>query len=226
MSVLLHRRRELAEAQIKVLEDRRKEIATNLQKIHHATKDITGKVSSPAILDKLLNSSNRVGSAEEEAVRLWLNYSGYQDLPIKDAALTTAFYYPRSLSKLIEAVGNYYPESTDYQRYWKKDRFVVPPVTEEERAGIIERTEIRAKTEDDAELYRSAEKIVNLANLRNRTVGANVVKIADLTRDGNIIYNGLIKVKPAGPHPLDEPTFEVDNTAFNMVKINYQAFDE
>jgi hypothetical protein len=226
MSVLLHRRRELAAAQITALEERRAEIAANLQKMHTAAVSITGKASTPVILDRLLKRGHHAGDAERAAVRLWLNYSGYKDLPVKDAALTTAFYYPKELAALIEASEDYFPESKEPRRYWKGDKFVAPPVTDEERAAITERSEIRAKTEDDAELYRSAEKIVNLANLRNRTAGTNVVVLRDLTTDSNIIYNGLIKVKPAGPHPLDEPSFEVDDTAFNMVEISYKAFDE
>lgn len=225
MSVLIHRRRNEAEAQLTALAERRKEIAGNLQRLHDAVKPITGKEVTPYVIGKLL-TGHQAEDAEREAVRTWLNYSGYKDLPVRDEALTTAFYYPKELTALIEAANDCYPATDEPKRYWAKDKFTAPPITQEERAAIMERAEIRAATEADAELYRSAERLVNLANARNQSAGANIVSLADLTTGANIMFSGLVKVKPAGPHPLDEPTFIVDDSGLNMVRTNYRAFDE
>ncbi|SEQ07907.1 hypothetical protein [Neolewinella agarilytica] len=226
MSVLIHRRRDLAEAQLTALAERRKEIAGNLQRLHDAITPLTeGKAATPYMMDKLLTAGNHADDTERAAVRLWLDYSGYQDLPVRDSALTTAFFYPKELTALIEVANDCYPVSEDPKRYGK-DEFTPPPITPDERAAIMERAEVRAATDADAELYRSAERLVNLANARNQSAGANIVSLADLTTGANIMFSGLVKVKPAGPHPLDEPTFIVDDSGLNMVRTNYRAFDE
>lgn len=226
MSVLIHRRRELAETQISMLAERRADIPKKLNRLQDLVSKVTRTEATPYTIEDLITKQG----VEKAVVKLWLYYNFVgADLPIKDSALTTAFYYPRHVSDLIEACQSSFRCSEDLSRYWQGDKFAPLPVTDEEREGIFERAEIRVATEQDAQLYRKVEELCNLANLRNEKTALTTspqVSLQDLTTGPNIIYAGLIKKGKPGGHPLDPDTFEVNGNGFNQVKSSYRAFDE
>lgn len=228
MTVLLHRRREIAEAKITALAERRQQIADKLNNLHKVAKVIGGPNVNHEEVASLYGGEFTDRDPETRAIRFWLRYNGWSDLPIKDSAIRTAFHLPRKVDNLIQAVkdSGIIGGIKDPIQYANGDRFAPPPVTDEERAKIMEREEVRAQSEAVAELYQSVEKVVNLANLRNKTAGHDLITIGDLTTGPNVMYGGLIKKTKQGPHILDKPVFEVDGSAFDLVRIDYRAQDE
>lgn len=226
MSVLLHHRREEGEKAIKQLQERRSEIAEALNAIAFAANTITGRVVTLVEMESLLTSNPYPVKLTAACYKFWLNHTGYEQLPVKEEALATAFYPDANVGALIKAVTSYNGWSNDANRYWQDGVFVAPEVTKGERASILERAEIRVDTEQDATFYREVEKMVDLANYQNAKTQHDTVTLRDLTTGQNGVYRGLIRTVPAGPHPLDKPTLAVNLAAFNPVVSNYKAFDE
>lgn len=226
MSVLIHRRRELAETHIKHLEDARADVAERWNNLQHWATEVTGKKHDAAVLETIRGTSNTVTDIENAVVRFWIHSEFCNFLPIKPDAYRTAFKIPLKVSNLIDATMNVHTSDRIIPYPEENGIFQPLPVTDEEREGIYARAEIRVATEDDAELYRSVEKVVNLANLRNRTKTGVEMSIGDLTTGPNAIYQGLILKLPKGDHPLDPVQFGVNHDAFNRVRTEFKAVNE
>jgi hypothetical protein len=226
MSILIDRRLSLAEQQIKRLEQRRNSIADRLNKLHEAVAKITGTKGQSLYSLISLISSRKVKAIEAACVRLWLDYNGGRELPIRGAALLSAFIHPPELIELISAANDVAGESEDPEKYWAGNSFVAVPVSEAEKNEIKKRAEIRVDDEEQADIYRFVDQFAKTANLANQSRQVSPITIGDITAGGAArVYAPFIEiVHPKKGEPVQ---FRVKYSAFSSEKKEqYHAFDE